>query len=406
MRNSGQQYISSRGKSVRERVLKPGCGEKCRYRCIQKIPQAEREQIFHNYWRLGDLALQRAFISAHVVSKAKQRGSKDSRKATSFEYHLISKNQQQRVCKVFFMNTLAITNKSVRTAVLKISDGMVLPDRRGKHVKTVVSDDDKAFVKQHIESFPRLPSHYCRKRSVKEYLSPQLNVQKMYSLYQEECVVKSRKPVSVHYYRHIFDSEYNIGFFKPKKDQCDFCTRYRNSSATEQSEMKERFEEHQENKAKVREMKEEDKKKAKMNPNHCSACFDLQQVLEIPYSEVSLLFYKRKLHVYNLSLYDFGTNDGHCYVWPQTVGRRGSSEIASMVYDFLKMKSENGAQSVVLYSDKCGGQNRNKYIISMYAYAIQRLNIESITHRFLESGHSQNENDSIHGVIETRGECP
>ena len=162
---------------------------------------------------------------------------------------------------------------------------------------------------------------------------------------------------------------------------------------------KERFEEHQENKAKVREMKEEDKKKAKMNSNHRSACFDLQQVLEIPYSEVSL-FYKRKLHVYNLSLYDFGTNDGHCYVWPQTVGRRGSSEIASMVYDFLNMKSKNGAQSVVLYSDKCGGQNRNKYIISMYAYAIQRINIESITHRFLESGHSQNENDSIHGVIE------
>lgn len=95
-----------------------------------------------------------------------------------------------------------------------------------------------------------------------------------------------------------------------------------------------------------------------------------------------------------------GNKDGHCYMWPQTIGKRGALEISSMVYDFFKHKTENGAMDVVLYSDKYGGQNRNHYIGTMYTYAIQHLPLNSTTHGYLESGDSQNENDSIHAVIQ------
>lgn len=37
---------------------------------------------------------------------------------------------------------------------------------------------------------------------------------------------------------------------------------------------------------------------------------------------------------------------------------------------------------------------------SLYCNNVQHLPLNSITHRYLESGHSQNENDSIHAVIE------
>ncbi|KAL3878289.1 hypothetical protein ACJMK2_030654 [Sinanodonta woodiana] len=44
-RNSGQKYVTSEGINKSARLLKNGCGPKCRYRCHEKIPQEERENI-------------------------------------------------------------------------------------------------------------------------------------------------------------------------------------------------------------------------------------------------------------------------------------------------------------------------------------------------------------------------
>jgi len=56
---------------------------------------------------------------------------------------------------------------------------------------------------------------------------------------------------------------------------------------------------------------------------------------------------------------------------------------------------------VVFYSDNCCGQQKNQFMISLYQYAIKKLGfINSITHTFLIKGHTQNEGDSVHSVIE------
>lgn len=43
---------------------------------------------------------------------------------------------------------------------------------------------------------------------------------------------------------------------------------------------------------------------------------------------------------------------------------------------------------------------KNKFIFSLYYYAVSTLPIRSITHKFLIRGHTQNEADSVHSVIE------
>lgn len=56
---------------------------------------------------------------------------------------------------------------------------------------------------------------------------------------------------------------------------------------------------------------------------------------------------------------------------------------------------------LVFYSDNCGGQQKNKFVLSMYVYALSECkNIKSITHKYLIHGHSQNEGDNVHSVIE------
>lgn len=54
-----------------------------------------------------------------------------------------------------------------------------------------------------------------------------------------------------------------------------------------------------------------------------------------------------------------------------------------------------------MYSDNCGGQNRNRFVFSLYVYACVKLSIE-ITHTFLECGYTQQEGDSVHAIIENK----
>ena len=58
-------------------------------------------------------------------------------------------------------------------------------------------------------------------------------------------------------------------------------------------------------------------------------------------------------------------------------------------------------KSVTMFSDCCGGQNRNKYVAAGFSYIVRTCEkIEAIDQMFLESGHTQMEVDSMHSCIE------
>ncbi|KAK3790812.1 hypothetical protein RRG08_038303 [Elysia crispata] len=104
-----------------------------------------------------------------------------------------------------------------------VETGVALPPRSGKYVKNCTSNDQLDQVRSHINSFPRIPSHYCRQSTNKEFLEKALNITKMYGLYKDWCSESEFTAVKQHKYSEIFNSEFNIGFLAPKKDRCDKC---------------------------------------------------------------------------------------------------------------------------------------------------------------------------------------
>lgn len=61
----------------------------------------------------------------------------------------------------------------------------------------------------------------------------------------------------------------------------------------------------------------------------------------------------------------------------------------------------NHVISLSIAIGNCCGQQKNKFMLAMYQYATQKLpNIKSITHKFLIKGHTQNEGDCVHSVIQ------
>ena len=131
-----------------------------------------------------------------------------------------------------------------------------------------------------------------------------------------------------------------------------------------------------------------------------TSCFDLEQVLLTPKAFESSLYYKRRLKTFIFSIYNLGTTNANCYIWNESISGHGACEIASCVYDFLREMSKKGQKKFVFYFDNCSTQNKNRYHLSMLWYAVQNLNLDYVEQKYLEKGHAQNENDSVHACIE------
>lgn len=59
------------------------------------------------------------------------------------------------------------------------------------------------------------------------------------------------------------------------------------------------------------------------NENVLCASFDLQKVLNTPCGQSMLLYYSRKISVFNFTVYESRTKNGLCYLWDETKGKKG-----------------------------------------------------------------------------------
>lgn len=124
--------------------------------------------------------------------------------------------------------------------------------------------------------------------------------------------------------------------------------------------------------------------------------------MQIPSSPASLLYYLRKLNVYNFTIYEAAEpNNGYCFFWNEINGKRGSCEIGSCLLNFVNNHVPPHVNHITIFSDTCGGQNRNVQIMALYLHIVRtHPTINVIEQKFMESGHSYMEVDSMHSSIE------
>uniref|UniRef100_A0A8D8QTS6 DUF7869 domain-containing protein n=1 Tax=Cacopsylla melanoneura TaxID=428564 RepID=A0A8D8QTS6_9HEMI len=181
------------------------------------------------------------------------------------------------------------------------------------------------------------------------------------------------------------------------------CYSYDHMNAEEKEEHRENHEKHFRHKEESRRLKNHYKEVAANDETIKLLQFDLESVRYLPKLEAKSIFYKRRFAVFNLTVLDVPTMVAKNFMWHEALAKRGSSEIGSCLLQYLKEDSEkcNGPLTYHLFSDSCGGQNRNKNIVAMFLYVINILdNVAEINHTFFEPGHSLMEVDSVHAQIE------
>ena len=406
LRAEGKSYVSSvLKKHIPEKILKQRCNsQRCMVKSCNFITEKERHSIFHAFYGTKSLHLQREFIVRHVnIKRVKRRRTPkgDSRRTRTLEYFLPRDSGSVPVCKTMFLNTLAISEKVMRTAVNKrTSDGVILPDKRGGRYENLKEKDEvvRAAVLAHINKFPKMESHFCRKSTSKEYLHPDLNIKKMFYLYKEE---NEQPKCSYHTYRRVFKS-LHVSFHHPKKDQCSLCLSYREGNAAKKLELHDEFTAHTTEKNAVRKKKEEAKEMSKTNTEIAAAVFDLQQVIQLPINKESALYYRRRLSVFNFTIYNVGNKECYCFLWSEVISRRGSNEISTCVAKYLHQLDNQGLKEVRLFADGCAGQNKNTIVFTMLLhFIVNSKHVQQVVLSFFETNHGQSEGDSAHSCIST-----
>lgn len=330
-----------------------------------------------------------------------------SKRGNNNAFYFTVEKERIRVCKAFFKATLDITDRAIKTVVQKSSnkEGMLSLDNSGKHNSHKTVDSSvKESVRQHINSIPRIESHYCRANSKRQYIEDGKSISDLHRDYVKEQKEKGLPYANYLMYYHIFNDEFNISFFQPKKDQCEDCVAFANATEEEKNKLQEKFVSHLREKELARNEQTNDKD---YTPDNCIVLvYDLQAVMPCPKGDVSNFYYLSKLNVYNFTIYDLKSHDAACFVWHEGEGKRGVNEIGTCVLRYIENLQDTAKQlesklDLIFFSDNCCGQHKNHFMVALYVYAVTHFeHINSITHKFLVKGHTQNEGDSTHSVIE------
>ena len=406
----GKSYVNNRNKLIHQKEIKTPCKKGCKFACTENINEDLRNDIFNGFYSL-DREGKRVFISQTVeCTNVARRTKKDeegdpklTRKQTSYSYYLLINETKIKVCKVFYLGTLGISQKKVYNVFEERNPKTGIPKTNIKttsNAEKIITEEKKEKVRQHINSFPLIDSHYCRAKTSKKYLEPSLNISKMYDLYKKKCLRNGDEPVKESFYRYTFNNEYNIDFHKPKTDRCDFCELFKVKADNNIEHSQDDISANEEHLKEKKAMREE-KKKDKEDGSILLVIFDLENVVTLPKADVSSFFYKRKLTVYNLTAVCKGK--GYCAIWSEVLAGRAGNDIASGFIALLDKIVENnpGHNNIVVWSDSCVPQNRNSYIShAINDFIFRHKHINSITMKYSIRGHGcVQEVDHMHKKI-------
>ncbi|CAG4998807.1 unnamed protein product [Parnassius apollo] len=246
LKNSGQEYISRTGKIIPAKEIKPPCSNKCKHKCSEHISEEQRYDIFKMYWDLSSLQRRRDFLNSiiTVLQLAQRRlktGVEKNRKPNTY-YSLMSNGKSFRVCKLFLLNTLGISERTLRTVIEaktnNESKGVAPIDKRGCHKNhSKTSSEVQESVRIHINSISRIESHYLRANTTREYIDGGLTIADLHRDYKRLRESENKEAATYDSYFRIFNTEFNISFFVPKKDQCDVCEQYKNAIGEEKEKL-------------------------------------------------------------------------------------------------------------------------------------------------------------------------
>lgn len=431
--------LSEVSKKLRNQTLETGDPCNCkRFKCFVEITPQERQTIINDLNSMSSYNEQNShlsgLISIHDVQKRRPRPESDrpTPNDCSYSYKVRVKREEKvteiPICHKAFLSLHGITNR--RTITLKSSlviHGKAHIDKRGKHSNRPHKITKTTFnnVCDHIKSFKSRKAHYSLHDSSKTYLDENLNVKKMHDLF-----IQDHRDIKISYetYRDIFNKHFNISFGYPRTDTCSQCDEFKSKIKQIEIDLKETSinEEtrlrlskqkkdlevsnnvHKTKAEKFYSIKRQSRmqiKKMKLNDTNCIA-MDFQKNLPMPNLSTNDVYYKRQLSFFMFNIHELPSKKSFFYTYDETVARKGSNEVTSMLYHYLTCFMDHNVRHLKIFCDSCGGQNKNYCVIKFLYSAVHHLNLlDSVSVIYPIRGHTYLECDKNMALINQKTAC-
>ncbi|XP_065640744.1 uncharacterized protein LOC136073224 [Hydra vulgaris] len=251
-----------------------------------------------------------------------------SQHAFSTNYFIVGNKTRIPVCKNNFIAITKVGRTRLANIVSKIHAGDPIEDRRGGDRKSSHSIDKKNKVRDFISNLKASESHYGRKKSRRLYLNCKLNIRKLHQIYCDQ-IKDDLYRVSFAMFRRVFVNEFNIGFKSPSSDVCSTCALLDQKIKTLPSGSMERVNLMTQKRIhKLRANAFYAYMKEKTDESVCSLCFDLQQIQNLPKTNIQDAYYLRQLNFYSQCITSLDGKTPTFYTWSEEQAGKGSNEIS------------------------------------------------------------------------------
>lgn len=370
----------------------------CSKKCLNLLSADEKDEFRRKYNLCTTFESRTTFLISNICEKpAFYVGGKRKFVRT---YRVGSKD----VCERSFREILGVSYTKIAKALEKSRDGCLLDKRSGSHNE--LPTKSKEEIVTHLNTFPRYLSHYRREQTASMFLDSDLTIAAMYRLFVEMWQEKSsgQIPPSIKTYKKVFDS-LGLKIKCLKSDTCKSCDVFKSLIAKAAPEAKKKLEkerdDHWDKVAALRAQMKLDFETGKINKKVQGCCYDLEKTFGLPRASTSVFYYTRNINMYNLGVHDSKTDRGYFHTWIENQAGRGAQEIASCLIKFLDLHLQPEAEELILWSDSCGGQNRNRIMcVMLHHWLSKQRTLRRVCLRFLQSGHSYNICDTDFGSVE------
>ena len=297
------------------------------------------EKFYKDSCKIRQDQLISRFCVSYLPKRQRHRdGTKPKAKTICYFVQKCNK-KQVKVCRTAFLGLLGLTKHRVNGVVGRFLLDGDLSEKRGGDRRRKLFEHKLEAVKNFIKSLKADESHYCRGKSLRQYLPAELNITKLHKMYMEKA--EADKKVKFSYFHHVFTTYFNVGFGSPKTDACSTCIELAERIKMEKDrDKKKRLQTHKavhtmRAKAFFELLKEK-------SDGLITFSYDCEKNLVLPKVPDQRAYYSRQLYCYNFTVVK-GSSKCHlnkhsvfAYSWLEHERFKGSNEIASAIYNCLK----------------------------------------------------------------------
>lgn len=404
-RSLGEEYTSARGKTVPKKVFQyvTNC---CSKKCCDNFDKNTQNKIFSEFWGIGVKEQQDTFLLSCLENVPKLRESIGKKKRDNqWKYYFTVQGLKISICRNFLLSLMKISEKRVRIIQKFKLSGEPVRDMRGKHDNrpNKISQNVYNMIKEHWAKFPSKKSHYGRTSERRYFDNPDLSVLKLFRAFQQYYFEQTKNVLKMKYntYHRYFRENSIYSFRPPRTDVCDFCTKCKVLlEANPRDPCKIQYQLHLKKTESYNALKKTLLESVRDNPDAETLIleFDYAQNLPIPKLNITSQFYKRLLWLYNFNIHCHNDGASSFYCFLEIVSKKGPNTVCSFLNHFIteKLQEMPNIKKIVLFSDACGGQNKNITMVMFSTWLAKSLNMP-IEHIFPVRGHSYNQCDRNFG---------